>query len=187
MNSTTRKSPKALEVVRPEQIIAFEVSEDACEIIYLVAAHGTFDNLLKRGDDNFLEDAQLRIQPLLTKRLIALAGVVRNTIFENESLYADEDDADWTDATGRIVGTLTQKGKKLELNFRAACDKLIHQKHMGFFNEKGLAVGAKETIDCAWVEGIQQGMEWLALIDIPQFAIAAYLSADEWCNRSLEE
>ncbi|ESY66304.1 hypothetical protein X742_19645 [Mesorhizobium sp. LNHC232B00] len=124
--------------------------------------------------DIFLDDCQGSIETMLLKRLLATAGMIRNIVFEKYP--SDTRDDEWRMLADRKVGLLLRDGRDDELTFREACNKILHHRSYAF--PASVSVVGLALQDCAQFSGTQQEREWHAILNLHQFASAAYFCAD---------
>ncbi|MER8691898.1 hypothetical protein NKI77_18210 [Mesorhizobium opportunistum] len=157
-------------------VVTSSIIEDAFLISCLVIALQHVEPAITRNpeSDIFLDDCQGSIETMLLKRLLATAGMIRNIVFEKYP--SDTRDDEWRMLADRKVGLLLRDGRDDELTFREACNKILHHRSYAF--PASVSVVGLALQDCAQFSGTQQEREWHAILNLHQFASAAYFCAD---------
>lgn len=158
-------------------VVTSSIIEDAFLISCLVIALQNVEPAITRNpeSDIFLDDCQDSIETMLLKRLLATAGMIRNIVFERYTPEMRDDE--WRMLAERKVGLLLRDGRDdEELTFREACNKILHHRSYAF--PASVQIVGLALQDCAQFSGTQQEREWHAILNLHQFASAAYFCAD---------
>lgn len=166
-----------------KSVVVSSIIEDAFLISCLVLALQNAEQAIKRNSevDIFLDDCQTSIESMILKRLLATAGMIRNIVFEQYT--ANMRSEEWRLLAERDVGLLSVNGREpMPLHFRDSCNKILHHRNYSFpASDQESHVKALSTLslqDCAQFSGSLQKSEWHAIINLHQFASAAYFCAD---------
>lgn len=160
------------------ELVAASITEDTYIIACLVLAMQSMDQAVSRSRaDLFLDACHSSIEGMLLKRLISTAGLLRNIAFEK--IPKAERDEDWERVALRRVGLLkTADQEDGNLCFREACNKILHHERYAFpasIQNTGAEWLSKLSIrDCAQFSGTHQKERWDAIVDVHEFAEAAY-------------
>lgn len=164
-------------------VVVSSIIEDAFLISCLVLALQNAEQVIDRNSevDIFLDDCQTSIESMLLKRLLATAGLIRNVVFEKYTTEMRSDE--WRRLAERDVGWLSTDGREpAPLLFRDSCNKILHHRDYSFpASDQVSHIKARSSLslqDCAQFSGALQKSEWHAIINLHQFASAAYFCAD---------
>ncbi|MES0132254.1 hypothetical protein [Mesorhizobium sp. M0029] len=164
-------------------IVVSSIIEDAFLISCLVLALQNAEQAINRNSDvdNFLDDCQTSIEAMLLKRLLATAGMIRNLVFEK---YPSEmRTGEWRQLADREVGLLSTDGSDpIPLHFQESCNKILHHRSYSFpASDQMDDMKARSSLslqDCAQFSGSRQKSKWHAIINLHNFASAAWVCAD---------
>lgn len=164
-------------------VVVSSIIEDAFLISCLVLALQNAEQAINRNPevDNFLDDCQTSIESMLLKRLLATAGMIRNLVFEKYTSEMRSDE--WRRLAERDVGWLSTDGREpTPLHFRESCNKILHHRDYSFpASDQVPHMKARSSLslqDCAQFSGTVQKSKWHAIINLHQFASAAWICAD---------
>jgi hypothetical protein len=158
--------------------IASQIVDDAIELAYLGAALGSLEGVMARNPevDHIIDEAQERLIPRFRTRLIAIAGNLRNFVFENKPQRISEEE--WSQATERTVGRFHSSDGEKDLLLKDACNRIVHAKVLEPAVVARLPASTAHprfsVVDCVFVSGELHRNPWNALVNIPQFSTAAY-------------
>jgi hypothetical protein len=162
--------------------------DDAMYLIALLSSVQNSEAAIARNPevDHVLDAVPQYAEPRLVMHLVGVAAVLRNYLFDRPTNSVEPDT--WEEIKGRRVGLLLEHGRDdVPLGLKDACDKVLHHRSIDFpVVESGTtaldisypAMQKLSLMDCAVLHGERQGRDWIAAVNLFEFAAAVYFATD---------
>ena len=141
--------------------------------LYLLACMVNASAAFEKCDNHSFENLRQQFQePEIGRILITVAAAVRNAMDQNPSRAKY-----WLQGVDDAVGTLehlnSKTNRKSDLNFREACNKLIHCLSINFDYDSEKPKRGMALNPLVHLYGFKGKQEWKATIDINRFVQVA--------------